>query len=102
MASKRHVSKPARDIQFVVNLKRVKKMNEKESGGNISLKTIESVGYDKDKRTLEILFGGSGVYTYFDVSKKVYQELVTADSVGTYFHQNILNKFKYEKVDKNY
>ena len=63
---------------------------------------IESVGYNEDKRTLEILFRGSGVYTYFDVSKNVYQELVTSDSVGTYFHQNILNKFKYEKVDKNY
>ncbi|MBT6646914.1 MAG: KTSC domain-containing protein [Thaumarchaeota archaeon] len=60
---------------------------------------IESVGYNEDKRTLEILFRGSGVYTYFDVSKNVYQELVTSDSVGTYFHQNILNKFKYEKVN---
>ncbi len=65
----------------------------------VSSTNIESVGYDEDKKMLEILFRGSGVYAYFDVSKKVYQELVSADSVGKYFHQNILNKFKYEKVN---
>ena len=65
----------------------------------VSSTNIESVGYNEDKRILEILFRGSGVYIYFDVSKNVYQELISANSVGTYFHQNILNKFKYEKVN---
>ena len=63
---------------------------------------IESVGYDESKKLLEIWFRRSNIYHYFDIAKPTYLELIKSQSPERYFRQNILNKFKYEKVDKNY
>ena len=57
---------------------------------------LVSVGYEDG--TLEIEFR-NGVYQYFDVPRDVYKELMTADSHGVYFHENIKNEYEWEKVE---
>ena len=59
---------------------------------------IKSIGYDLAKNDLEIEFQTMYIYVYHDVPKKVFRELMNADSIGKYFHQNIRDKYKYEKV----
>ena len=59
---------------------------------------IISVGYDKESLILEIEFKGNTVYQYTDVDERTYEELIAANSVGKYFHQNIRNEFSFTKV----
>jgi len=59
---------------------------------------LASVGYDEHEEILEIEFQHGGVYQYFDVPKKVYEELMNAESHGKYFSANIRNKYHYEKI----
>lgn len=46
---------------------------------------LASVGYDEKSKTLEIQFHSGGIYEYYDVDKSVYEELMNADSHGSYF-----------------
>jgi len=59
---------------------------------------LASVGYDEHEEILEIEFQHGGVYQYFDVPKKVYEELMNADSHGIYFNVNIRNKYIDHKI----
>lgn len=59
---------------------------------------IASVGYDKERKILEVEFQHGGIYQYFDVSEKVYLELINAPSHGAYFYNEIREKFNYNKI----
>jgi len=50
--------------------------------------SIVSIGYDRQRRELEIEFRETGdVYRYFAVSAGEYAGLMAAESKGTYFNQ---------------
>lgn len=51
--------------------------------------TIDAVGYDPDSRELTVRFHSGGTYLFFDVPEDKHQNLITADSVGRYFHRHI-------------
>lgn len=46
---------------------------------------IKAVGYDADKRVMEVEFTNGGVYHYLDVDPHEHQALVKAKSVGKHF-----------------
>ena len=50
---------------------------------------LKSVGYDNEKQILEIEFQNCSVYQYFNVSQKVYEKLMSAESKGKYFFETI-------------
>jgi hypothetical protein len=58
---------------------------------------LVSVGYDESTSTLEIEFR-SGIYQYYDVPLHIFEELMSANSVGSYHHKNIKNTFSFSKV----
>jgi hypothetical protein len=60
---------------------------------------IASVGYDPDKRILEIEFKTGKVYQYFEVPADVYAELILAPSTGRQFNQSIKGSYRYEAVE---
>ena len=57
--------------------------------------TLASAIYDSQQRVLQIEFRSGAIYQYFDVPENTYQELLTADSYGTYFNRNIRDAFAY-------
>lgn len=59
---------------------------------------LASVGYDAQKKTLEVEFKMGGVHQYAEVPPRVHTELINAPSVGAYFHQNIRYKYPSKKV----
>ncbi|GAB2517081.1 KTSC domain-containing protein [Paramicrobacterium agarici] len=59
---------------------------------------ISSVGYDDASQTLEIEFNKGGIYQYFDVPIAEYNELMRAESVGTYFSANIRTSYRYARL----
>lgn len=60
---------------------------------------IVSVGYDAAAQTLEVEFQSGNVYQYLDVPEDMYQNFMTAESKGEFFHDNILKEFDYQEVD---
>jgi hypothetical protein len=65
---------------------------------SISSSNISELGYDEDRRILEVLFHGGSVYQYFDVPPQIYNELRQASSVGQYINANIKGHFRYARV----
>ncbi len=56
------------------------------------------VGYDAASQELTVVFRESGeAYVYKGVSAELYQNLVDAESVGAYYHENIRGKFDYDR-----
>ena len=64
----------------------------------VTSSNVVAVGYDVNTMTLEVEFKHGSIYEYFDVPEVVYQEFMTADSVGTYLNQNIKKNHRYTKI----
>ncbi len=62
---------------------------------------IAIVGYDADKKTLEVAFRAGGVYRFSDVPSDIYQAFMTSDSYGRFFQQHIRGQFPYSKIHLN-
>ena len=67
----------------------------------VSSSALRAVGYDADRRILEIEFHNGEVYCYYDVPAEVHWGLMAADSHGRYFDQHIRGAFRYEKIEPN-
>jgi hypothetical protein len=68
----------------------------------VNSSNVDSVAFLRETEdgygTLEVGFIGGGVYQFENVPKVVYNELVTAHSVGRYFIRNIRNKYQTKKI----
>lgn len=64
----------------------------------VSSSNLASVGYDLSSKILEIEFLSGGIYQYFGIPQYVYDNLMSANSHGKYFAQNIKDVFKYRKI----
>jgi hypothetical protein len=59
---------------------------------------LRSVGYDEAARVLEVEFQNGRVYRYLDVPREVYEELMSADSLGRYFNEYIRESYQYSRA----
>ena len=65
---------------------------------SVSSSNLRSVGYDAASETLEIEFHSGGVYQYFNVPSRVYEELIKADSLGGHFNAHIRGAFSDKQI----
>ena len=47
---------------------------------------LDSCSYDDENEELTVTFNGGKSYTYIDVPRRVYDELIEAKSAGKYFN----------------
>ena len=67
---------------------------------NVSSSNIASIGYDSDRRVLEIEFLNRSVYQYFSVPENLFNGLMRADSHGSYFDSyNKKAGFRYQRIN---
>jgi KTSC domain len=59
---------------------------------------LEYVGYDGKQKILEVVFNSGERYQYFDVPASVYDELMSAESIGQYMHRHIIGHYDYQRV----
>jgi hypothetical protein len=59
---------------------------------------LKEVGYDAVARVLEIEFHSGGIYQYSNVPETIYLGLLGASSKGSYFHDNIKERYPYRKT----
>ncbi len=70
-------------------------MNRKPVNSSI----LTSVGYNADKKTLEIEFRSGGIYKYHNITDSVYSGLMKADSYSQYFYRNIkVQDYAYKRI----
>jgi KTSC domain-containing protein len=55
--------------------------------------SIAEVGYDVERKILEILFTSGGLYSYEAVPEDVFKTLIKTDSPGVFFASNIRNVY---------
>jgi len=65
---------------------------------DVDSRMISAVGYDEQQLLLEVVFKPSGAYQYRNVPKQVYQELLDADSKGSYMRNSIIDRYPTERV----
>lgn len=65
---------------------------------SVSSSNLAAVGYAEDTKRLQVQFKNGLNYEYSGVPKRTYEELLSADSIGSYFAQNIRNDFPYKKL----
>ncbi len=51
---------------------------------------IQTFGYDEAKETLMVIFNSGKTYQYSEVPKEVYEELLAADSKGSYLRECVI------------
>ena len=60
---------------------------------------VEAIGYDSDAQELHVRFLQSGeTYVYYGVEEWVFDEMMQADSKGTYLNTNVKGTFDYGKL----
>lgn len=59
---------------------------------------LAAVGYDADRRVLEVRFNTGRIYHYFEVPASVVKQLLKASSKGQYFNRAIRPNFRCELV----
>jgi hypothetical protein len=64
----------------------------------VDSKSLRKVGYDAERRLLQVQFQNRSVYQYFEVPAAVYQELMQAPSKGSYFNRFIRPRFDFALV----
>lgn len=64
----------------------------------VTSSNIHTIGYDPDKRHLQVTFKKSGTYTYHDVSPEKYSALMAADSKGQHLSKHIVGKHRAEYI----
>lgn len=67
---------------------------------SVESSNLASVGYDESTRTLEIEFKYGAIYQYREVDKEVYDELMLANSKGSYFNSSIRGAYSYIQIKK--
>jgi hypothetical protein len=61
-------------------------------------KVLKSVGYDEVTGILEVEFKNGGLYEYSDVAPAEYAALMSARSKGTYFGEQIRDKYDFKRI----
>jgi hypothetical protein len=58
---------------------------------------VDSVGYDEERRLLQVVFTSGRVYCYEDVPPEVFQGLLAAESKGQYMRAYIIDVYPYRR-----
>jgi hypothetical protein len=60
--------------------------------------SIAEVGYDVDTETMEVKFKFGTVYQYKNVPQNVFRSLLTAESVGSYFTEQVKGTYEHQQI----
>jgi len=66
---------------------------------DIQSSNIKNAIYDTTNKLLRITFNNDLLYEYHDVEWETFAKLRLAESQGKFFSQNIIGKYKYNRID---
>ncbi len=59
---------------------------------------LAAIGYEVNTSTLTIQFKSGAIYEYYDVPQFEFDNLMGAESKGTYANQNIYKRYRQNKI----
>lgn len=59
---------------------------------------VLSIGYEEASQTLEVEFKSGLIYQYYNVPAVVYEQLLTAESAGTFINTQVKPNFPFSRV----
>lgn len=59
---------------------------------------LTAVAYNPDWKQLYLKFRSGDIYCYRNVPRKPWEDLLAADSKGTYVRRHILNQYPYQRI----
>lgn len=68
---------------------------------NVVSSNIAQVGHDPNQNVLIVRFKNGAYYRYDNVSEQVYNNFITAQSIGKYFQSYIRNAYPFKKIEVN-
>jgi hypothetical protein len=63
--------------------------------------SIASVGYDPVAGVLEVEFRSGAIYRYLAVPMHIHRELMSAESKGRYFSQQIRGRYRFQRITED-
>ena len=67
--------------------KMIKKLTKVESS------MVYAVGYDRETKTLEVVFTRGGIWKYVDVPEREYRDMMKSNSIGSYMRNCIIDEY---------
>jgi KTSC domain len=64
----------------------------------VNSSNIEAVGYDADNGAIYVRFLSGDTYVYSGADQGTFEELLNADSVGSYLNRVIKPNYEYSKL----
>jgi hypothetical protein len=64
----------------------------------VSSSVLKSIGYDPERRILDVEFRDGDVYRYPDLAADIYEAFMAAPSKGRFFNQYIRYGYEYEQL----
>lgn len=58
-----------------------------------------AIAYDARRHALDVDFVSGGSYRYFEVPEDVFDRFRNAESAGQFMHEEILDQYRYEKLN---
>jgi hypothetical protein len=65
----------------------------------IASTNIECVKFDEANNTTYVKFLSGSTYAYYNTPPELFDRLIAAESVGSFFAHNYKYKFNYEKIE---
>ena len=65
----------------------------------VSSSMAATIAYDSHEQTLQIEFKSGAVYEYSGVDEETWEDFYSADSVGSFYNQQIKGRFDCERLD---
>lgn len=59
---------------------------------------VRALGYDPERRLLDVMYPDGDVYRYFGVSPQRHYALMAAGSIGRYVNEHIKPNYRFEKL----
>ena len=65
---------------------------------SVNSSSIKSIGYNAVNKILEVEFKRGAIYQYLKIPNDVYNQLINASSIGSYFMKNIAKKYSFKMI----
>lgn len=65
---------------------------------SVNSSNLNAVSYDSISSTLYVKFNSGGTYEYYNVPENVYQNLLSASSLGGFLASNIKGIYQYRQI----
>ncbi len=64
----------------------------------VESRLVKSIGYDPEKKVMEVEFTTTMIYEYRNFPEEVYNQILEARSIDNFFKDKIANKYKYVRM----